>query len=75
MVHEASGNRAVLFWDGDGAPGRLAAAEISAPLGCVLFASPLMIRQSSVRMPSSEPLMAHLRVLIAVVVLLKWGLA
>lgn len=75
MVHEASGNRAVLFWDGDGAPGRLAAAEISAPLVCVLFASPLMIRQSSVRMPSSEPLMAHLRVLIAVVVLLKWGLA
>ena len=34
MVHEASGNRAVLFWDGDGAPGRLAAAEISAPLVC-----------------------------------------
>lgn len=44
---EAAGNRAALFWDCDGAPGRLAAAEISAPLVDVLFAFPPMIRQSS----------------------------
>lgn len=71
---EAAGNLTALFWECDGAPGCLAAAEISAPLVSRMFSSPLMIRQSSVIMQSSEPLMARLRVLITAVVVLKWKL-
>lgn len=73
---EAAGNRAALFWDCDGAPGRLAAAEISAPLVDVLFAFPPMIRQSSnhhTKFRTTDG--ASECLIIAVVVLLKWGRA